>query len=186
MQKKIFWLPVLVIIFALILQVHPALAHESITVGDYEIVVGWVTEPPIAGQMNGIEIHVSDTSTGAAQPVEDISSLTFTVSYGGQEKTLPLEAVDANSPGQFAASIVPTIPGEYTVRFGGTLGDTPVDAETHIHEVQPVESLAFPNVEAPQPETNTFGMTEWLAIAGFISGLAGLILSLVNMRNRPG
>jgi hypothetical protein len=108
------------------------------------------------------------------------------ISYGGQEKTLTLEAVGEQSPGQFTASIVPIIPGEYTVRFGGMLGTTPVDAETHIHEVQPLESLAFPNVETSQPETNSFGMTEWLAIAGFISGLAGVILSLLNMRNRRG
>ena len=186
MKKRIFRLADLFLFFALILPVRPALAHESITVGNYEIVVGWVTEPPIAGQMNGIEIHVSDTNAGTDQPVEDISSLTLMISYGGQEKTLALEAVGEQSPGQFTASIVPTIPGEYTVRFGGTLGDTLVDAETHIHEVQPVESLAFPNVEVPQPETNSFGMTEWLAIAGFISGLAGLVLSLLNMRNRRG
>jgi hypothetical protein len=186
MKKRILWLTGLLLLFVPILHVGTALAHESITVGDYEIVVGWVTEPPIAGQMNGIEIHVSDTSTGTEQPVEDVSSLTLSVAYGGQAKTLTLEAMGEESPGQFTASLIPTIPGEYMVRFGGTLGDTPVDAETHIHEVQPVESLAFPDAESPQQETNSFGMTEWLAILGFLSGLAGLILSLLNMRNRRG
>jgi hypothetical protein len=181
MKQKILWLAGLFLVFAFILHVRPALAHESITIGDYTLVVGWLSEPPIAGQSNGIVVEVS-TSDG--QPVEDISSLTLTLSYGGQEKTLSLEPVDEHSPGRFMGPVLPTIPGEYSVIFGGTLGDTAVNAETHVEEVQPADTLAFPILDSPQPETNTFGMTGWLAIAGFISGLAGLILSLVNMRNR--
>ena len=184
MKKTIFGLAGLFAFLAILFNTRLALAHEGITVGDYEIVVGWGTEPPIAGQMNAIEIHVSDTSSGTEQPVEDVSSLTLTVSYGGQEKTLALEPVSEDSPGQFMAPILPMVAGEYTVVFGGSLGDTAVDAETHVHEVQPAETLAFPTVDITQPETNGFGGTEWLAVVGFVSGLAGLILSLINMRKR--
>lgn len=182
MKKQTLWLAILFGLIALILNYRPASAHESITVGDYEIVVGWATEPPFVGQMNAIVIHVSETSTGTGQPVEDVSSLTLAISYGGQEKTLTLEAVDEHSPGQFAASVLPTVPGEYAVHFGGSLGDTVVEAETHVQEVQPAETLAFPNVDSVQSEAFRLGATEWLAIAGFVSGLAGLILSVLNMR----
>ena len=182
MKKTNFWLAGLFTFLAILFTTRLALAHEGITVGEYEIVVGWGTEPPIAGQMNAIEIHVSDTSSGTEQPVEDVSSLTLTVSYGGQEKTLALEPVGEGSPGQFMAPILPMVAGEYTVVFGGTLGDTTVDAETHVEEVQTADTLAFPIVNSAQAETSNFGMVEWLAIAGFVSGLAGLILSLVNMR----
>ncbi len=182
MKTKTFWLSGLFVLLALILHVQPALAHESITVGDYTLVVGWLNEPPIAGQPNAIVIEVSTTSD--EQPVEDISSLTLTLSYGGQEKQLTLEPVDEHSSGQYMASVLPTVEGEYSVIFGGTLGDTAVEAETHVEEVQPADTLAFPIVDSAQPETNNFGMTEWLAIAGLVSGLAGLILSLLNMRNR--
>ena len=182
MKKTIFWLAGLFAFLAILFNTRLALAHEGITVGEYEIVVGWGTEPPIAGQMNAIEIHVSDTSSGTEQPVEDVSSLTLTVSYGGQEKTLALEPVGEDSPGQFMAPILPRVAGEYTVVFGGTLGDTAVDAETHVEEVQPADTLAFPIVDSAQPETSNFGMTDWLAVAGFVSGLAGLILSLFNVR----
>jgi hypothetical protein len=181
MKKKTLWMAFFTLL-TLILNVPSVLAHESITVGDYEIVVGWATEPPYAGQMNAIEIHVVNTST--EQPVDDVSSLTLTVSYGGQEKSLKLEEVGEDSPGQYIAPILPTLPGEYSVIFGGELGDTAVDAETHVHEVQPADALAFPIVESAQAETNSLGTTEWLAIAGFVSGLAGLILSLFNMRSR--
>jgi hypothetical protein len=179
MKKNFFWLASLFAIMALILNVQSALAHESITVGDYTLVVGWLNEPPIAGQPNAIVVEVSTTSD--QQPVEDVSSLTLTLSYGGQEKTLTLEPVDEHSPSHFMGAVLPTVAGEYAVLFGGTLGDTAVEAETHVEEVQPADTLSFPSIDSTLQETNSFGMTEWLAIAGFLSGLAGLILSLVNM-----
>jgi hypothetical protein len=178
MKKINLWLAGLFAFLAFLLNVQPALAHEGITVGDYEIVVGWAVEPPIAGEMNAIEIHVSESE----EPVEDVSSLTLTVSYGGQEKTLALEPVGEESPGEFIAPILPTTAGEYEVIFGGRLGDTPVDAETHVEEVQAADTLSFPVVDSAQAEANSLGATEWLAIAGLISGLAGLILSIYNMR----
>jgi hypothetical protein len=180
MKRKFLWLSGFWALLAIVLNVQPVLAHESITVGDYTLEVGWLNEPPIVGQHNAIVVNVS---TGDEQPVEDVSSLTLTISYGGQQKTLTLEPLDEHSPGQYVAPILPTVAGEYSVIFGGTLGDTAVDAETHVEEVQTADTLAFPTVDSTQPEeTTNFGMTEWLAIAGFVSGLAGLILSIINMR----
>ena len=182
MEKKVLWLAGMAVFLFLILNVQPVLAHESITVGDYTLVVGWLNEPPIVGQHNAIVVEVSTTSD--EQPVEDVSSLSLTISYGGQEKLLTLEPVDEHSPGHYMAPVLPTVAGEYSVIFGGTLGDTAVDAETHVEEVQPADTLAFPQVDSTQAETNNFGVTEWLAIIGFLSGLAGLVLSLLNMRSR--
>jgi hypothetical protein len=180
MDKKLFIGASLLAIIALLINFQRALAHESITVGDYTLVVGWLNEPPVVGQHNAVVVEVSTTAD--EQPVEDVSSLTLTVSYGGQEKSLTLEPVDEHSPGQYMAPILPTVAGEYSVVFGGTLGDTPVQAETHVEEVQPAETLAFPNVDSAEPRTNIFGATEWLAIGGFLSGLAGLTVSLLNLR----
>lgn len=180
MKKAIPWLAGIFLTLALTLNVQPALAHESITVGDYTLEVGWLSEPPVVGQHNAIVVHVSTTSD--EQPVEDVSALTLTISYGGQEKTLALQPVDEHSPGQYMASILPTVAGEYSVIFGGMLGDTAVEAETHVEEVQSADTLAFPSVDTAEPRTTGFGATEWLAIAGFVSGLAGLSLSILNMR----
>jgi hypothetical protein len=180
MKKKILWSAGIFAVLALLLNVQFALAHESITVGDYTLVVGWLNEPPVVGQHNAIVVEV--TTTSDEQPVEDVSSLTLKVSYGGQEKELMLEPLDEHSPGQYMAAILPTVPGEYSVIFGGTLGETAVDAETHVEEVQPADTLAFPSVASA--ENVGFGLTEWLAIAGFLSGVAALILSLLNRRSR--
>jgi hypothetical protein len=181
-MKKILWLAGLFAFLAIAFSVQQARAHESVMVGDYEIVTGWVTEPPLVGQMNGIELHVSNTSTG--QPVEDITSLIVTISYGGQDKTLSFKPLGEDNPGGFEAPILPTVAGEYELHFGGTLGDTAADTETHVEEVQLAETLAFPRVDSAPSESGSSNSTVWLAIAGLLSGLAGLILSLVNMRKR--
>jgi hypothetical protein len=126
MQKKIFWMAFLFVFIVLLLNVGSALAHESITVGDYTLEVGWLNEPPVVGQHNAIAVNV--TTTSDEQPVGDISALTLTIAYGGQQKNLTLESLDDHSPGQFIAPLLPTVPGEYSVIFGGSLGDTAVEA----------------------------------------------------------
>src|SRR5215207_2376755 len=64
MKKSSFISACAIALIALLLNFQLALAHEGVTVGDYEIVVGWANEPPVAGQLNGIELHVSNTSSG--------------------------------------------------------------------------------------------------------------------------
>jgi hypothetical protein len=180
MKKQTLLLAGFFAFIALALNSQFVLAHESITVGDYTLEIGWLSEPPVVGQHNAIVVHVS---TADEQPVEDISTLTVTISYGGQEKTLTLEPVDEHSPGQFMAPLVPTVPGQYTVMFGGRLAETTFnDVHVEPEEVQPADTLEFPRVDSTQQQSIAFGTTELLAMAGLVSGLAGLILSLLNMR----
>ena len=114
MNKRIFAFTGLMVLLALLTNYQIAFAHEAITVGDYELEVGWVAEPPVVGQQNAIVVNVSDTSSGEAQPVEDVSALTVTVSYGGQSKTLTLQPLGEDTTGQFVAPILPTVAGQYT------------------------------------------------------------------------
>jgi hypothetical protein len=187
--KKSFFINACTIaLIALLLNFQLALAHEDVTVGDYEIVVGWVNEPPVAGQLNGIELHVSNTSSGEEQPVEDISSLTVTVSYGGQSKELSFEPVGEDAPGEFQAVLLPTIPGQYTVVFGGQLGVTAVDAHVEPEEVAQADSIQFP-VSYPVPQsTDTVGAgtgaTAWLVWLSLLVGLIGVGLGVTALRKK--
>lgn len=180
MNKKLFIGAGLLTIIALLLNFQPALAHEAITVGEYTIEVGWLSEPPVVGQQNGIELHVSR----GEEPVEDISALTVTISYGGQEKLLALEPLGGDAPGQFVASLVPTAPGQYTLIFGGSLGDTAVDARVEAEEVQPASILQFPNVpnEESAPQSDAAGVLNWLTYLSLLIGLIALILGLMALR----
>ena len=173
----------LITLLALLLNFQLALAHESVTVGDYEIEVGWVDEPAIVAQKNAIAINVSNTSGGDAQPVEDVSSLTVTVSYGGQSKELTLEPLGEDTPGQFAAPLLPTVPGEYMIKLGGSLGDTTVDAEVHPEEVLPADTLQFPS-SYPSPQSANPGATAWLVWLSLLIGLIGIGLGVTALRKK--
>jgi len=156
-------------------------AHESVTVGDYELEIGWVEEPPIVGQQNAILVIVSDTSEGEAQPVGDVSSLVVTVSYGGQSKELTLQPLGEDTPGQFMSPIIATVPGQYTVTLGGTLGDTTVDAELEPEEVQSADTLQFPSVES-SAQSADLGMMNWLIYLSLMVGLIALVLAVGAIR----
>jgi hypothetical protein len=187
MNTKPLIIGCLLIVLALILDVQQAFAHESITVGDYEIVYGWVSEPAIAGQQNGVEIFVNDTSRGEEQPAEEhiIHTLVVELMYGGETKTLALESV-FDSPGAFETTVIPAIPGLYSLKLSGTLGDTAVDQEVGLEEVQPADAVLFPSaasIETAQ-ERVAIGSPDWLIWLSLLLGLLGVGLGTIALRRR--
>jgi hypothetical protein len=181
MNKRFFIAACLTAFILLILNFQLAFAHESITVGDYTLEIGWLSEPPIVGQQNAIVVNVSTTTD--KQPVEDVSTLTVTISYGGQTKILTLQPLGEDTPGQFVAPVLPTVPGEYTVILGGTLGNTAVDAETHVEEVQPATTLQFPSVNSEQQSVD-LGVMHWLIYLSLMIGMIALILGVMALRSK--
>ena len=179
MNKNKLWIASLISALAVTLSFQLALAHESVTAGDYEIEVGWLNEPPIVGEKNAITLHVSDTSGGGETPVEDITSLTVSISYGGQRKILTFQPLGEDTPGEFMAPILPTVPGEYEVIFEGILGDTAVEAKTHVEEVQPIDTLAFP---AGDSSGLSRGAPDWLVWLSLLIGLIGVGLGVTALR----
>ena len=133
------------------------------------------------GQQNAILVIVSNTNEGEAQPVEDVSLLTVTVSYGGQSKELTLQPLGEEIPGQFVAPILPTVAGQYTLTLGGKLGDTGVEAEVEPEEVQPTDTLQFPSVEAAQPGAES-APTDWLTWLSLLIALIGGGLGVIALR----
>src|SRR5690242_3116498 len=140
MNRNKLWMAGLVALFLLLINVQLVLAHTPVTVGAYTVEIGWVNEPPIVGQQNAVVVNVSTTSDD--KPVQDVSSLTVMVSYGGQNKTLTLQPLGEDTPGQFIAPILPTVAGQYTIVLGGKLGDTAVDnVQVQPEEVMPADTL---------------------------------------------
>jgi hypothetical protein len=182
-MKKNFSIASLMAFIALAVSVQIAFAHTSVTAGDYTIEIGWVNEPPIVGQQNAIVVNVSDTSGGDEKPVEDVSNLTVGVSYGGQSKTLTLQPLGEDTPGQFVAPILPTIAGQYTVNLGGKLGDTDVKLDVQPEEVGAADTLQFPSVTASQQDTKS-GVTDWLIYLSLMIGLIALVLGMMSLRNK--
>ena len=103
----------------------PAPAHETAAAGELALELGWGTEPAYVGQLNSVQLIVTHAADGDA--INDPGArLTVTVSYGDQTQEFPLAptydaAAGTGTPGEYAALIIPTAPGDYTFRVTGSI-----------------------------------------------------------------
>lgn len=164
-----------------------ALAHEQRDAGKYHFVVGFLNEPSIQGQMNGIDLTV--TTTADKKPVEGVDkSLKAAVIVGGNAASMPIELqARFGMPGKYAGYFMPTITGSYQFHFTGTINGDPVD-ETfesgpgRFDDVQPLQPLEFPQKVA-DPVTmqkqlddaqSAAATARLLGIIGVVAGVLGL------------
>jgi len=172
---------------ALFLTFVPALAHTTVKVGNYAIEVGWLDEPPIVGQRNAVVVNVSD-STDTGKTV-DVSKLLVDVTYGGQTRPLTLQPLSEDTPNQYIAPLLPTIPGQYTVQLRGQVGTgADVNSDVQPEEVMSADTLAFPNVPSGSQGqrgggfNSGFGLTTWLSGGALLVSLVALVLAILALR----
>jgi hypothetical protein len=190
LRRKLFLATCLLVLASLFLGVRNVSAQipTTIKIGEYQVVIGWLTVPPIAGQQNGIVINVSesDDTDPEDSATIDVSALKVNLDYGGETKTLKLRPLGEGTFGQFVAAFVPTRPGLYTVRLSGNLGDLKnISAEVQPEQVVATNVLQFPPVAPAQSQAGSFGLTGWLAVIGMVSGLAGLFVAVTALRKKP-
>jgi hypothetical protein len=109
-----------------------AQAHVVRQFGTYTIALGWLHEPTYLGVENAVQAIVTDAS---GKPVTDLTNeeLKVVVSTAGkQSAALPLQPsfdpdTGLGTPGEYLASIIPTVPGDYTFHLSGTIHGTAVD-----------------------------------------------------------
>lgn len=125
-----------------------ARAHEHRDVGEYSIVVGFLNEPALVGEPNGLDLRVSrhtETPSGADEhaageeghsdeeeagtPVEGLEkTLQAEVIVGGGAQTLPLELEPRfGQPGAYVAHFIPTRAGDYSFRIFGAIDGMEID-----------------------------------------------------------
>ena len=183
-----FMVALTVAIAGLLASAGVAGAHEHRHVGEYAIVVGFLNEPAIVEEPNGLELRVTKGEGEAAQPVEGLAdTLRAEVIYGDQ--VMPLKLRPAyGEPGAYKAEFIPTAEGAYTFHIFGTIEGTPVDErftsgpET-FSEVQSRADLSFPRRVPPAAEleglaaqaSDAAASARLLGIAGVVAGLLGLI-----------
>ena len=116
----------------------PADAHERRTVGPYQLVVGWLNEPAVAGELNAVDLRVTDTRTTPPRNVEGLQdTLTVDVVHGGlRPVSLKLRA-RFGQPGAYAADVTPTIRGAYRFVFRGRIEDVTVSERDGTFESGP-------------------------------------------------
>jgi hypothetical protein len=180
MSRKSFLIASALVVVAALFSFQSASAHTTVHIGNYDVEIGWVDEPPVVGQRNAIVINVSNTSSTDA--TVDISKLTVNVSYGGETKTLTLQPLSEDATNQYIAPILPTIPGQYTVQLRGQLDTTDISSDVQPEEVVSSDTLAFPSAANSKPQTSGGGWSVWVSIVALIAGLAGLIVAWLAFR----
>lgn len=174
----------LVTVTALLALTQPVAAHERRTVGPYEVVVGFGSEPAFAGSTNGASIRITDART--SKPVEGVEkTLTVEIRAGGLAPlALPLRAV-FGTPGLYQADFVPTKEGAYSFRFKGKIetldvNETFESGPGRFNDVEAVAKLQYPEqVPAGADLTKKLGDLQSTADQSRLLALAGLTLGVI-------
>ncbi len=182
----------LAVAMSTMLMAGSVLAHEHREVGEYELTVGFLNEPAILEEPNGLSLEVMKGHGDAGEPVEGLaSSLRAEIIYGDQR--LPLEIQAAfGQPGMYKANIIPTETGAYTFHIFGSIEGMEIDESftsgpDTFSEVVSRETLTFPNqvgpvgsVETTATEASDTASTAMLlGIGGLVAGLLGLLLGVL-------
>src|SRR5918994_1036573 len=141
MEKVALFLAALLLLSFLAFNPAPVLAHVEVVIGDVRIVGGWVNEPPLVNQLNGIVLIITQVSNG--QPVNNaLAQLDTTLQKGTETRLLDFQPTEA--AGSYTATILPTETGQYSVVMRGTIAGQAVDRQIEIEDVEDPARLSFP------------------------------------------
>ncbi|MDQ4066947.1 MAG: hypothetical protein M3114_05115 [Thermoproteota archaeon] len=170
MEKVALFLAVTLFLSFLAFNLPPVLAHEEVVMGDISIVAGWVDEPPLVNQLNGIVLIVTQVSNG--QPVNNaLAQADITLQKGGE--TRPLEFQPSEEAGTYTATILPTQTGQYAIVMRGTIAGQAIDGQIEIEDVEDTARFSFP----PATTTNSSGSNNQIP-QGLIEQLQRVITDL--------
>lgn len=182
------WLSLLGVVglLALVMLAIPAAssAHETRTVAtDYEFVVGFINEPAIAGDTNGIWVSV----TSSDEPVEGLAgSMEAQVLFGEETRDATLTP-SFDEPGVYTSPFIPTAEGDYTFRFFGEIDGVEIDesftsSPEGFDSVQPRSDFEFPAAEEEGSVERTVAMP--VLVGGALLVIGGLGLAVRRTRER--
>jgi hypothetical protein len=181
---------VAVVVSSFAVNTNIALGHERRAVGPYTFVVGWMNEPAYVNAANGVSLDVTETS--GHKPVEGLATtLHAEVIVGGGAKKLALELVtDAESPGHYQGSFIPTKAGDYIFHIFGDVGSTKVDERFEsgpntFDGVVSTDALQFPDrLPANADLAARLDSLQTLVIAAIVIGAVALLVSLGGLAMR--
>lgn len=135
-----------------------AQAHTVDAVGDYRLEIGWMNEPVVSGETNGIELYISplEPCPGTDIAMDCAASQEFAggivgledeikvqLVYQGETIWLPL-AADHNIAGKYYAFVDPTASGYYQANIVGEIDGTRLSLSMHPPRVDERLYIEFP------------------------------------------
>lgn len=133
---------------------HVSFAHTSKTFGNTTIEIGWLTEPPLASDLNSITVQVNKESNGEQSPVlNGLANLTISVKYGTISKPLDFQP-SPTTDGGYESKILPTRVGPYILVAQGDVKGQKVDGEFKIEDVESKSIFSFPDSSIDTTSSN--------------------------------
>jgi hypothetical protein len=133
---------------------HVSFAHTSKTFGNTTIEIGWLTEPPLASDLNSVTVQVNNESNGKQSPVLNaLANLTISVKYGTISKPLDFQP-SPTTDGGYEAKILPTRVGPYIIVAQGDVKGQKVDGEFKIEDVESKSIYSFPDSSIDTTRSN--------------------------------
>ena len=138
-----------------------AYGHTVDAVGEYRIEIGWMNEPVVSGDTNGLELYVSPlvACPDISIPLECANSQEFQNGIEGLRKLLKIQFVydktqtitlplvsDHNIPGKYYAFITPTVSGYFQANLIGKILETPVNLSMHPPPIKERSYIEFPEL----------------------------------------
>lgn len=187
---------VTIVIASLLLTSGTAYAHERRMVGPYQFIVGWLNEPAYVGQLNSLDLRITDTRSN--KPVTGLEK-TFKadVSAGGLAPYALTVAARFGTDGAYNGWVMPTVVGAYTFHITGQIETQNVDEKFQsgpntFGDIQDTATLQYPT---KVPVADDLGkkldaiqsgvdQTRLIAIAGILLGVIALGASVMAGRRR--
>ena len=140
MKKATLALFVVPLLLIAALGARPAYAHNEVDVAGFKIVAGWGVEPPLQGQLNSIEITITDKD---GKPVSNaFASEDVTIKKGGLTK--PLDMKPTEKAGVYSCDLIPSEVGQYAVVLSGKIGGQDANAQIVVEDVEDIAGITFP------------------------------------------
>lgn len=129
-------------------------AHISKTFGNTTIEVGWLSEPPLAGDLNSITLQVNKEASGEQTPVANaLANLTLSVKSGTITKVLDFQP-SPTTDGGYEGMVLPTRVGPYSLVVQGNVKGQKVDGDFKIEDVESKSIFSFPDSSIDTASTN--------------------------------
>ena len=165
------------------IDIRLAFAHGHTTVGDYELVIGFRSEPAYQGEPNGLDLRITNMTND--EPVAGLEeTLQAEIIFGSSTREVPLRA-QFGQEGAYTSDVLPTEAGDYTWHIWGEIEGTPVDvtmtsSPDTFSSVQAKDGVAFPAPEplASEVLTTADAAAQSAQLALFV-GAGGLLLGAI-------
>jgi hypothetical protein len=171
-------------------------AHERRTVGPYQFVVGWLNEPAYVGQLNSLDLRITDTRSN--QPVSGLEkTLTADVTAGGLAPFKLEVTARFGTAGAYNGVVMPTVVGQYTFHVVGKIDTMTIDEKfsSGPNTFGDIEDTAAVQYPAKVPVADDLGrkldaissgvdQTRFIALGALVLSLAGIGAGMFFRRRR--